>query len=337
MDNLSRFIRLLPKTELHLHVEGAVPDEVLLALIEKYEGAAVAASTNLESRFSYETFHEFLRAWHWKNQFIREYEDFEMIAEGVARELQRHGVVHAEVFFSPTDFASHGLSVAGLATSIRRGFDQVNDLSVGLIADLVRDQGASGCRRTLDEVIECAGDAGIVGVGIGGSEAEFPAVLFVDVFDVAARNGLRTTAHAGEADGPQSVRSALHDLGVERIGHGVRTVEDPGLMTELAERRIPLEVCPSSNVATRIYPDVRSHPIRSLFDAGLLVTINTDDPAMFRSNLTTEYLSLFEVHGFDRRELVQIALNGVEASWLSDAEKQSIRASIGAIVDDELG
>ena len=200
----------------------------------------------------------------------------------------------------------------------------VPEMSVYLIADLVRDQGPDGASSTLDEIIDCATDSGVVGVGLGGSEPDHPAHLFAEVFQRARKRGLRRTAHAGEAAGPESVWSAMNSLGVERIGHGVRAHEDRALVGRLVETRLPLEVCPSSNVATGIFASIDQHPIRSLYDAGVVVTVNSDDPSMFRSDLVGELTMLRDRLGFGEPELRDLVANGIIASWLPETTKRDL-------------
>ncbi len=209
--------------------------------------------------------------------------------------------------------------------AIREGLDRVPDTRIALITDLVRDTGPHRAARTLDRVREVAGRAGIIGVTIGGSEAEFPASDFWDVFARARRAGFRLTAHAGEAAGPWSVWSALDDLGVERIGHGIRSVEDDELLATLVARRVPLEVCPTSNVRTGVVSSWDQHPVARLVDAGAMVTLNTDDPAMFDCTLAGEYRRVARTFGFDDAVMRRLALNAVDACWAEPTIKGRLR------------
>ncbi len=322
------WLEALPKVELHVHLEGAIPNDALWQLIEKYGGdATVPAAADLARRFVYRDFPHFIETWLWKQTFLREPDDLELIASAFARELVRARVVYAEVFYSPSDLSRHGISTAEAALAFRRGLSAVPDVEVALIVDVVRDQGPAGARRTLEETAEVAAEAGVIGITIGGSEHAFPPGLFVDVFDRARQLGLHTTAHAGEAAGAESVWSAIRDLHVERIGHGIRSIEDPALVEHLATTRIPLEVCPGSNVCTGVVRSIERHPIRRLFDAGVFVTVNSDDPAMFGLTLAGEYEALQRVHGFSDAEVRQLIVNGIEASWLADARKHAMRTA----------
>lgn len=237
------------------------------------------------------------------------------MAEAVARGLLAQNVVYAETFFSAPDFAHQGLGTLEVASAIRAGLDRVPEVEVALIADLVRDHGPDRAAVTLEEVEKARGE-GIMGIGLGGNEEEFSAPPYAAVFERARASGLRSTAHAGEADGPESVWSTIRTLAVDRVGHGTRAHEDPRLVDELAERRLPLEMCPISNVRTGVVGSIREHPIRRYFDRELLVTVNTDDPAMFQTSLAQEYGVLMRDLGFGPDDIRTLVLNAVEASWL---------------------
>jgi len=321
---------LVPKVELHLHLEGAIPLPVLWELVCRHGGdPEVGDPAALAERFRYRDFDHFIRTWVWKNRFLRTYDDFTRIAAAVARELVRQRVRYAEVFYSPLDFRASGLGIQGLTTAIRRGLDQVPEVEVALILDLVRDFGPEEAQRTLAEAAEVRG-LGVIGICLGGSERAYPAPLFAAVFAQAHRLGLRTTAHAGEADGPASVRAALERLGVERIGHGVRAIEDPAVVAALVERRIPLEICPTSNVCTGVVPGLAAHPITALRDAGVVVTVGTDDPAMFGCTLAGELRLLERVLGWSRDEVRAVILAAVASSWLPPARRSSLAAEFTA-------
>jgi len=316
----------LPKLELHLHLEGAVPLPALLELVLKYDrGSGIRDLAGLEKLFRFRDFAHFLELWSWKNRFIREQDDFTFMAEAVARDLHHQNYRYAEVFYSPADFSEYGPGTQRITEAIRRGLDRVPELQVALVADLVRDHGPESGHRTLAEVIEVQ-DLGVVGIGLGGSEAEYPPELFKEVFSAARRAGMYTCAHAGEAAGPGSIRGALELLQVERIGHATRAEEDSTLLDHLAERQIPIEVCPVSNVRTGFVPSLELHPVRRFFERGLMVTINTDDPLMFQNSLAGELRQLYETLGFTHDEVRTLLLNAIEASWLSPVEKDALRA-----------
>ena len=314
-----------PKVELHLHLEGAIPLGALWTLTRKYNSDLPDLDA-LVARFTYKDFPHFLDVWHWKNQFIREEEDFEFIAEAFARSLADQHIVYAEAFFSPTDFARTGLTVGQIAAALRRGLDQVLDAEVALIADLVRDNGPEVAGRVLDEVHESR-EAGVIGVGIGGSEHHHPPAQFEPVYQRARHLGFQTTAHAGEAAGPESVRDAITRLGVSRIGHGTRAIEDEQVMQLIADHGIHIEACPTSNVRTGVSPSLQSHPLRTFLDRGFSVSVNTDDPVMFNCTMESEFAEL-QGAGFSTGDIQQLMLNAVDGAWCSDAKKSELRSTM---------
>jgi len=318
------WFELVPKVELHLHLEGAIPHETLWTLIRKYGGdPGVTDLEALRRRFEYRDFQHFIETWTWKNRFLREYEDFSMIAESMAKDLAEQNIRYAEVFYSPSEFACHGLRTQRLTEAVRAGLSAVPDVEVALVADLVRDSGLERAETTLLEVNEARG-MGVVGVGIGGSEGQFPPERFKDVFRRAREMGFHTSAHAGEAAGAASVWAAIRDLHVERIGHGIRALEDVNLMKFLAEQAIPVEVCPVSNVRTGVVHSIDEHPVRRFFEMGLNISINTDDPAMFGNSLAEEYGLLESRLGFTRDEIRTLLLGAIRSSWLPGTRKDNM-------------
>jgi adenosine deaminase len=317
----------LPKVELHVHLEGAIPHEALWELIQKYGGdASVPDLASLKQRFQYRSFAQFIETWSWKNQFLREYEDFTFIAEVTARDFEAQNIRYAEMFFSPSLFVRHGLEVQRLTDAVRAGLDRVPGITVALVADLVRDYGPESEARTLAQLAEVK-DRGVIGIGIGGSETEFPPEPFEPVYEEARRLGFHTSAHAGEAAGAASIWGALEHLQVERIGHGTRAHEDPSLVQYLVDTQVPLEMCPLSNVRTGVVDMLGNHPIREYFKQGVAVTVNTDDPKMFDTSLAQEYRLLTEECGFSKRDICSLILAAIDASWLPAAQIQSLHRS----------
>ena len=319
----SKRLQAAPKVELHLHLEGAIPLDTLWDLLCKYGGDPVVASRQaLVDHLRYTSFSHFINTWWWMTGFVRSVEDFEHIAQSVAADLARQNIVYAEASFSPTDFERHGLTVQEMATAIRRGLSRVTSTQVVLNCDLVRDTGPERASRTLKAVTEAAAESDIRGITIGGSEQTYPPGLFVDVYRRAANAGLRRTAHAGEAAGPDSVRGALDLLGVERIGHGVRLVEDPALLDRVVAEQTPLEVCPTSNLRTGVVSSWDDHPVGRLLDAGANVTISSDDPTFFHSSVAADLAEVAGRYGADPQTLTNRA---IDASWMTDSEKHAVR------------
>ncbi len=312
---------LLPKIELHIHLEGAIPLKALWELIQKYGGDnSVDNIEDLEERFVFRDFTHFLETWTWKNQYLREYEDFTFISELIAKDLLSQNIKYVEMFFSPSEFTSHGLEVQELTEAIRKGLSNVPGIKVALIADLVRNYGPEREMIILEKLNEVK-DSGVIGIGIGGSEKSFPPEIFEPVFVKAREFGFHTNAHAGEGAGKESIWGAISVLKVDRIGHGTRAFEDKQLIQLLSEERIPLEMCPASNVCTGVVDRIENHPIKDYFGEGLLVTVNTDDPKMFNTGLANEYQLLVEHCGFSKADICKLILNGIEASWLPDEQR----------------
>jgi adenosine deaminase len=317
-----------PKVELHLHLEGAVPLKVLWEVIAGRGDPEVGSLEDLRARFAYRDFPHFIDTWWWMTDHLRTADDFTLIAEAVARSLAAQNIVYAETSFSPTDFERHGLTPQVMAVAIRSGLDRVPETSVVLNVDLVRDAGPQRAERTLDAVLEVADQTGIRGITIGGSEQDYPPEPFADVYRRAALGGLRLTAHAGEAAGPESVWGAIRSLGVERIGHGVRSVEDPRLVEHLVEHRIPLEICPTSNLRTGVAAGWDTHPVTRLLAEGAVVTISTDDPALFHCDLAGELRTLAERIGTPAADPETLTHAAISSSGADDGEKRELTARV---------
>lgn len=320
----------VPKVELHVHLEGAIPLDALWTLVQKYGGSPDAPTPEaLVERFRYRDFAHFIDTWVWKNRFLRELDDFTFIAEAVARDLARRNIVYVEAFYSPPDFHRIGITTQAMTEAMRRGLARVPEIQIALVADLVRDFGPDRAARTLEEVAEVR-EHGVIGIGIGGSEQHHPPEPFAAVYERARELGFRTSAHAGEAAGAESVRGAIEALRVDRVGHGTRAGEDAAVVELLRERRVPLEMCPGSNVCTGVVDSVAAHPVRRYMDTGLLITINTDDPAMFGNSLAGEFRELAASAGFTRDDVRRVLLNAVEASWLSPPRKSALAARLSS-------
>ena len=319
-------LNTLPKTELHLHLEGAIPAPTLLELIHKYGGATkVSTLSDLRERLSYRDFPHFLDVWRWMTLHVREYDDFRTIARDVARELAAQGVLYAEVFFSPADFARHGLELQRIATAIRTGLDEAGpEPRVRLIVDLCRQYGPELGARWLEETAEVAREADIVGIGLGGPEHEVPPEVYAAVYRRAADLGLRRVAHAGEAASTESIWSAIKTLGAERIGHGTCAVDDPDLVAYLRSTALPVEVCVTSNVRTGVVARPEDHPIRRMFDAGVRVTVSSDDPTFFDTHIVEEYAVLRDALHFSPKELLHVARTGFEVAFVTEDERAGL-------------
>ncbi|UCH79010.1 MAG: adenosine deaminase family protein, partial [Candidatus Coatesbacteria bacterium] len=261
--DLAAFAVAIPKVELHLHLEGAIPLETLLAFIRR-AGTEPDLRTvdDLRRRLTYPDFEGFLETWVWKNTFITEVEDFEGIAYDALADLHAQNVAYVEMHYSPGDYRDRGFTVEDVTEAVLAGAGRARDefgIRCALIADLLWGANVEESWRWMEEATPYVG-RGVVAVGMGGSEGKSPARAYAELFREARRRGFRLTAHAGEALGPESVRGVIEELEVERIGHGVRASEDEAVLELLKERRIPLEVCVTSNVRTGVYPSAAAHP-----------------------------------------------------------------------------
>jgi adenosine deaminase len=313
----------IPKIENHLHLEGAIPVETLWTLIQKYGGdKSVSSVTKLIEKFKYRDFNHFLEIWLWKNKYIREYEDFTFLSDAVFKDLVKQNIKYAEIFISPSEFRNT-LEIQKIIGAISKSIIGNTEIRVSLIVDLVRNLGPENAMRTLYEINEVK-DLGIIGIGLGGAEKEYPPELFTDVFEKAREFGFRTTAHAGEAAGPESIWGAIRKLKVDRIGHGTRAVEDPELMKYLAENKIPIELCPLSNVRTRVIDSIEDHPVMTFIEMGIPVSINTDDPKMFGNSLAEEYQVLKDNFSFSTEAIDNIIIDSIHTTWLEENEKSAL-------------
>ncbi len=294
---------------------------VLWTLIKKYGGdPEVNTIEKLSQKFVYTDFPHFIDTWIWKNQFLREYADFEYFAEAVAKDLVSQNIVYAEMFISPSDFHSQGLDIQRLIESIRLGFTKVPDITINMVVDLIRDFGPKSGMETVESIKELK-ELGIVGITIGGSEQLFPPEPFSAVYEKARDSGFRTSAHAGEVAGPESIWGAIKSLRVDRIGHGTTIMSDPSLLDYVTNHRIPIETCPISNLRTGAVPSISDHPVREIYNRGIPISINTDDPKMFGNSLLDEYELLSNQFGFTREEINHVQQMSIESSWADEPTK----------------
>jgi aminodeoxyfutalosine deaminase len=281
-----------PKIELHVHLEGTVRPATLLAIARR-NGVALPADSeeDLARLYHFRDFPHFLEVWMMTTAALRTEADFRQVVVDYAAQAAAHGAVYLEGIFSPSEPASRGVAFeevfAGYCDGARQAFEQ-HGVRVALTPDITRGLPMEAAELTVRHAIAHLG-SGVVGVGLGGAELEYPPEQYSRVFAQARDGGLGSVPHAGEAQGPASVRGALNALGAERIRHGIRAIEDPGLVRELAERGIVLDVCPVSNVRTGVVPTLADHPLPALVAAGVRCTVNTDDPAMFGTDLTANH------------------------------------------------
>ena len=312
----SDFLRTLPKVQLHCHLEGTVRPETLRELA-RLVGLEVPPDV-----YEFADFPEFLLAFQAVCKALNGPEPFARIAREYVDDAVAQGVRYSEIFISPSvwSFFHPSIDEEACVRAIR-GALQHDAIDVALICDVTRNFGPQAAVKTVERIAQWT-EHGVIGIGLGGDEARFPASLFPEAFERARREGLHAVAHAGEIAGAHSVRDAVEILGAERIGHGIRALEDEAVLAMLVERRIPLEVCPTSNRRTGACPEDQVHPLAQLDAAGVIVAIDSDDPAMFRCTLLDEYALVDQTMG--TAAVVRIARNGIEASFASPERKAEL-------------
>lgn len=336
--SVAAYLQAVPKAELHVHLEGAIQPATLLTLAER-NGVELPATTEPELRswFRFRDFPHFAEIYVTITRCLRTAEDYELIVHEFGAEMARQNVRYAEVTFSPSTHRALGVSEQAMLDGLERGRRRVREefgAEINWVFDIVRWTGSDAdTLKKADETTELAiacRDRGVVALGLGGVEAGHPPEPFEPWFDRARAAGLRSAPHAGEFGGPESVRGAIERLGAERIGHGVRAFEDEALVELIAERRIPLEVSPTSNVRLGVYHDFEAHPFRCLREAGAIVTVNSDDPPLFNTTLNDEVALLASVFGFDVAAIDEILLDAVRHAFLPAERRQALEAEFRA-------
>lgn len=316
----SPFILSLPKAELHLHLEGSIDPSTLLELRKRH--GQETTLTEIEPLYRYDDFTGFLMAFKAITEDLQTAADYELVTYRLMEKLKAENVLHAEVYVSVGVCLWRKQDFDAIFEGLERGrLRGERDFGVSLlwIFDAVRHFGPVEAQRVADFAVRYKGDS-VVGFGIGGDERKAGPELFRDVYTYAAENGLRLTAHAGESSGPESIWGALN-LHAERIGHGLTAWHDSELVEKLAIRQVPVEICLTSNLRTGCCHAIAEHPVRNYFDHGVMITLNTDDPAMFETTIAREYQLAQDAFGFTDEHLRELARNSFEASFLP-AEKK---------------
>jgi adenosine deaminase/aminodeoxyfutalosine deaminase len=316
----SSFVRQLPKAELHLHLEGAVEPATLLELRRQHGEQPTLAET--ESLYRYTDFGSFLLAFKEVSAHLRGPDDYELVTYRLMQQLKEENVLHAEVYVAVGVCLYRKQDFAAIFDGLERGRARgARDFGVSLlwIFDATRHFGVEEAQKVF-ELAARYKNRHVVGVGIGGDEVKAPPELFRSVYAYAQDHGLHLTAHAGETASPESIWGALN-LHAERIGHGLTAAQDPDLVEELAYRQIPVEICITSNLRTGVCKSAADHPVKNYFDQGLMITLNTDDPALFGTSLAREYQFAQDTFGFTEEHLRELARNSFEASFLPADKK----------------
>jgi adenosine deaminase len=319
----------LPKTHLHVHLEGSMRASTVVELADRY-GVELPEGLR-EGRYEFRDFTHFIAEWVAGLRCLRRPEDVRRIAYEFCEDQSADGVRYAEVSFSLPEHSVHGGDWDAPVLAVLEGFaDGRRDFGIVCrpYVDIVRGVGMQLSRMAMESAVRHR-DHGVIGIGLGGDE-KHPASDYAHLFRHAVERGLRSLPHAGETAGPESVWSALDVLRAERIGHGIRSLEDPDLVERLRRERIPLDVCPTSNVMTRVVSSIDRHPLPAMLDAGLLVTLNADDPSMFHAPLSGEYRLAREVFGMDDEALADLARTAVEVSFADEDTKARLAREVDA-------
>lgn len=329
------FIAGIPKAELHVHLVGSAPLGTVLELARRHPDRGVPTDEDaLRDFYEFRDFAHFIEVYIAVNSLVRTAVDVELLVVGVARDLASQNVRYAELTVTPDSHLLMGIAPDDVSTALdnaRRTASSEHGVELAWIFDIPGELGLPSGERTIDWV-EGHAPTGTVAFGLGGPEQGVDRPQFADVFARARALGLHCVPHAGETTGPATVWDALRSLHAERIGHGISSARDERLMEHLAEHRIPLEVCPTSNLRTRAVTELSEHPFGTLRDAGVVVTLNTDDPGMFDTTLNDEYRVAREVFGLDDAALADLARTAARVSYASDDVRTALLAEIDAYV-----
>ncbi|GHG27640.1 adenosine deaminase [Streptomyces hydrogenans] len=341
MTDLHPFIAGLPKAELHVHHVGSASPRIVSELAARHPDSKVPTDPEaLADYFTFTDFAHFIDVYLSVVDLVRTPEDVRLLTFEVARDMARQNIRYAELTITPYSSTRRGIEERAFMAAIEDA-RKAAEVEFGTVLrwcfDIPGEAGLEAAEETARlAVTDGIRPEGLVSFGLGGPEIGVPRPQFKPYFDRARAAGLRSVPHAGETTGPETVWDAIRELGAERIGHGTSSVRDPELLAYLAEHRIALEVCPTSNIATRAVATLDEHPVRQMVDAGVLVTVNSDDPPMFGSDLNNEYAVAARLLGLDERGVAGLAKNAVEASFLDPAGKLRLAAEIDTYTEDWL-
>ena len=324
------FARDLPKAELHLHIEGTLEPELMFELAGRNRVRLPYRSVDeLRRAYVFSDLQSFLDLYYAGCQVLLKEQDFYELTSAYLSRAAGQGIRHAEIFFDPQTHTDRGVPFETVIGGIHRALEDGRDrlqITSGLIPCFLRHLSAESAMQTLEEALPYRD--WILGVGLDSSEVGHPPSKFRTVFDRAREAGLHTVAHAGEEGPPAYIWEALDLLNAQRIDHGVRCAEDPRLVGRLVEDQTPLTVCPLSNVKLRVFPTLRQHNLKQLLDRGLLVTVNSDDPAYFGGYVGDNFQATATSLGLDRDQLLTLARNSFTASFLPDEQKRTYLAAV---------
>ena len=327
----------LPKTEIHLHLEGIASVDSIWSLWQKNNlvTADIQTKEDLLRRFQITTLNDFIDVFiNIVQHSFRTEDDFMYLINDTGEYLKNNNIVYSEIFFAPTKFIKMGFSFPKMVEILTAGADLIQNrygIEIKYLIDVSRTFGLENAMTNLNLTLEHQSDA-IIGIGLGGAEESGPAKDYTEVYQKAREHGLHVVAHSGEDMGWEAIDETIHCLNPERIGHGISAIQNPKLVSYIAERQIPLEICPTSNLFTRKYVSkIEAHPVRSFYDNNLFITINSDDPSLFSTSLIDEYMLLYNNGIFTQKEIIALIKNNIYASFLADAKKNAIWTDCDAI------
>ena len=329
--NLASFVAGLPKAELHVHHIGSASPRIVSALAERHPGTVPSDPDALREFYTFRDFAHFIEVYLAVVDLVRDVDDVRMLTYEIAADMATQNIRYAELTCTPYTNVRAGVPIEGFVEAVedaRVAAERDHGVRLQWIYDVPGEFGLDAAEATLS-YLDVAPPT-LVGFGLGGPELGVPRRQFKPYFDQARAAGLHSVPHAGETTGPGTIWSALEDLGAERIGHGTSAAQDQALIAHLSDRGIPLEVCPTSNIATRAVLSLEEHPLREMYAAGAVLTINSDDPPMFNTTLNREYEIAAALLGLDEAGIADLAGNAVRSSFMSEAEKSALLGEIDA-------
>ncbi|EMP4393357.1 adenosine deaminase [Vibrio fluvialis] len=331
---MKEFIQQLPKVELHLHIEGSLEPELMFDLAQRNQIAIPFSSPDeVRAAYQFSNLQSFLDIYYQGANVLIHEQDFFDLTWAYLLRCQQDNVMHTEIFFDPQTHTARGIAfetvINGITQALEKGQQELG-ISSQLIMCFLRHLSEADAMLTLQQALPYKDK--IVGVGLDSSEQGHPPEKFQQVFRQAREAGFIAVAHAGEEGPALNIRNAIDLLGVQRVDHGVRCVEDAALVQELKQTRMPLTVCPLSNLKLKVFTEMEQHNIVDLLRQGLCVTINSDDPAYFGGYMTDNFMAVAEAHPMSHQELAQFTLNAIEASFISDAEKAHMNAKVHEVL-----
>lgn len=334
MLSFAEYLRKVPKVELHCHFEGTVRARTFADLARRH-GVSLP-TTDVAKLYDYETIYEFLKIFAMVSSTLQEREDFARAAyESLADGVQLGNLRYREMFFNPTLHTRRGVPMATCIDGLIDGIHSAQaDFGVQcrLIADVYRQDDLGMALQMVEEVLAC-GRPEVIGLGMDGAEAPDPPEKFAEAFRLAGKNGLRLTSHACEDAPPENITTCLDVLGCERIDHGYHVLASPEVTSRCRDDGIFFTCCPTSTAVVYGWPDLTAHPIKEMVEVGLRVMLNSDDPTMFHTDIGEEYVRLGTALGYGKERVRELVMNGVDAAWMDDGERASLRSRFVAELD----